>query len=67
MSLYSRSTTVIHHDSPWIIRHDTLSYLAEKTSKATKLNAFNLTLLCSMTFRGFDSATLEMIRLDFMN
>ena len=25
MSLYSRSTTVIHHDSPWLIRHDTLS------------------------------------------
>ena len=25
MSLYSRSTTVIHHDSPWLIRHDTWS------------------------------------------
>ena len=25
MSLYNRSTTVIHHDSPWLIRHDTLS------------------------------------------
>ena len=25
MSLYSRSTTVIHHDSPWLFRHDTLS------------------------------------------
>ena len=25
MWLYSRSTTVIHHDSPWLIRHDTLS------------------------------------------
>ena len=25
MSLYSRSTTVIHHDSPWLIRHETLS------------------------------------------
>jgi len=25
MSLYSRSTTVIHHVSPWLIRHNTLS------------------------------------------
>ena len=25
MSLYSRSTTVIYHDSPWLIPHDTLS------------------------------------------
>ena len=25
MSLYSCSITVIHHDSPWLIRHDTLS------------------------------------------
>ena len=30
MSLYSRSTTVIHHDSPWLIRHETLSVLVRQ-------------------------------------
>ena len=32
MWLYSRSTTVIHHDSPWLIRHDTLSVRVRQSS-----------------------------------
>ena len=32
MSVYSRSTTVIHHDSPWLIRHDTLSVRVRQSS-----------------------------------
>ena len=32
MSLYSRSTTVIHHDSPWLIRHDTMSVRVRQSS-----------------------------------
>ena len=32
MPLYSRSTTVIHHASPWLIRHDTLSVRVRQSS-----------------------------------
>ena len=49
MSLYSRSTTVIHHANPWLIRHDTLSFRARQSSgnrSGTGINCKHANDLC---------------------
>ena len=49
MSLYSRSTTVIHHDSPWLIRHDTLSVRVRQSSgnrSGSGINCMHANYLC---------------------
>ena len=69
MSLYSRSTTVIHHDIPWLIRHDTLSVRVRQSSgnrSGSGINGMHVNALCSRSWMSV-SEMIWICRDNFKN